>query len=285
MSEAVQPYQVYKSLVQKVMLDPEQLPSLPAVTIKIRSAVQDDDNSNEDLAQICAQDPAFTTLLMVTVSSPIYAQISAPKTLSEAVGLLGRPKLSALSMSYSVKSLFTLKQPAVKKIYSLVWERLQLKTSISMYLSQRLKKRLPEEVMLASLLSEVGTLSILSALKEEKTFPNNSIFYQLCREYSKAFGAVLLTKWQVGQEFIDVLKFCGRWNKINEGQADLLDIINLGLFSTVKILSPNNPLPEISGIPSFKKLLSPFNEVDNDGNLAIVSQNIDEIRSLTPMLS
>jgi len=278
-------YSVYKSLVQKVMLDPEQLPSLPAVTLNIRTALNDERVTSERLAVICSKDPAFSALLMATVSSPLYAQSSPPTTLAAVISLLGLPRVSSLAMAHSVKSLFILRSANVTKMYQQIWQRLMIKSGVSSFLSLKIKKGVPEQVMLAALLSEVGTLGILSALKEGREFPDNKTFYQLCREYSKGFGAILLSKWEIEREFIDVLKFCGRWKNTSAGELNTLDLVNLGLYATVKLINPRNNLPPITEIPSYKKLTPPFNALNEQGSLCIVSDHLDEIESIKKVLA
>ncbi|WP_185233330.1 HDOD domain-containing protein [Teredinibacter franksiae] len=278
-------YSVYKSLVQKVMLDPEQLPSLPAVTLNIRTALNDERVTSERLAVICSKDPAFSALLMATVSSPLYAQSSPPTTLAAVISLLGLPRVSSLAMAHSVKSLFILRSANVTKMYQQIWQRLMIKSGVSSFLSLKIKKGVPEQVMLAALLSEVGTLGILSALKEGREFPDSKTFYQLCREYSKGFGAILLSKWEIEREFIDVLKFCGRWKNTSAGELNTLDLVNLGLYATVKLINPRNNLPPITEIPSYKKLTPPFNALNEQGSLCIVSDHLDEIESIKKVLA
>ncbi len=278
-------YRVYKTIVQKVMLDPEQLPALPAVTLSIRSALNDANTDAEVLAKICAQDPSFSALLMATAASPIYVQANRPTTLTAVISLLGMPKVATLAMAHSVKSLFILRSARVTKIYQQIWQRLMIKSGVSSFLALRTQSCIPEEVMLSALLSEVGTLAILSALKDQKYFPDNKTFYMLCREYSKAFGAILLSKWKIESRFIDVLKFCGRWRHNEMGGLTMLDMVNLGLYSTVKIISPNNTLPVIDSIPSFQKLTPPFNALDDNGGLRMVSDNMGEIESIKKILA
>lgn len=278
-------YSVYRSVVQKVMLDPEQLPSLPAVTLKLRSALTDESVSSEQIAAICNEDPSFTALLMATAASPLYAQASPPKTLAAVISLLGMPRVSSLAMAHSVKSLFILRSAAIKNIYQQIWRRLMLKSAISSFLALKIQKTVPEEVMLAALLSEVGTLAILVALKDLPEFPANKTFYQLCRDYSKAFGALLLNKWKIDPNFIEVLKYCGRWSHAPGGELSLLDLVNLGLYSTVKIVSPRNTLPALQGIPSYRKLAPPFNGLTESGELVIVAEHKGEIDGIQNLLA
>lgn len=280
MQDQAEAYRIYKSLVEKVMSDPEQLPSLPNVTLKIRSALGNPNITHKALGAICAQDPSFATLLLSVASAAIYRQARPPVTLSEVVAVLGTGKVDNLSMSHAIKSLFLLSQPKLKALYKPIWERLMLKASIAAFLSQRVRREIPEEVLLAALLSEIGTLAMLSAFKDGENIPEKGVFFKLCREYSKGFGAVLLTKWRVETRFINVMKSCGHWKTCHVGNLDMLDLVNLSLYATIKIITPNNSLPALTRLPCYQKLPYPYNSLDENGSLMIIGQHIDEIEEL-----
>ncbi len=284
MSKTQEPYVVYKKIIQKVMLDPEQLPALPAVTLKIRSSVANPDSSSQDIAQICSQDPAFSTLVMANVSSATYVQANPPKSLDAAISVLGREKIQSLAMAYSVKSLFVIRSAHLKQLYQKIWQRMMLKAGTSAYLATRTQKFQAEEILLTSLLTEVGTLATLSAFAEFESKPDQKVFFRLCREYAKAFGAILLKKWEVGDHFIESLKLCGRWRHTVSEQLSATDVVNMGLYCTVKKLSPNNSLPPIANIPSFRKLPPQMKDVDDQGILKIVSDNMDAIDTIQRVL-
>lgn len=278
------PYTVYKKIIQKVMSDPECLPALPSVTIKVRSVIADNDSSTQDIANVCLLDPSFSALLMATVSSPIYARQNSAKSAVDAISILGRDKVQALAMAYSVKSLFVISQPRLKELYKIIWQRMMLKAATSAFIALKAKRFTPEGVMLSALLSEVGTLATLSAFAEFEDQPERQVFFRLCREYAKVFGAVLLKKWQVNDQFIDSLKYCGVWNKDFGTEISHTDLINLGLFCTVKKLSPKNKLPEIESLPSYKKLPERLKRISDDGSLMIVLDNSEAISSIQAAL-
>lgn len=278
-------YLVYKQIIQKILLDPEQLPALPSVTLKIRSAVNDPHATNRDIANIITADPAFSALLMASVKSAIYVQANPPKTLESALSVLGVPKVANLAMAYSVKSLFTVRNPQVKQLYQTIWQRMMLKAGTSALIARYSKKIDADESLLAALLTEVGTLAILSTLANSDKVPDKKLFFQLCREYSKSFGAVMLKKWEVDPQFIDCLKYCGRWNHETEGSFSVLDTINLGLYCTVRKLMPNNQLPPLGGVSSYKKLPIYINSQDESLGLKLVKEKWEEVESITAVLA
>ena len=285
MPEKHEPYVIYKKIIQRVMLNPEGLPALPSVTLKIRAAVANSDTSNDDIAVVCGQDPSFSALIMANVGSAIFHQANPPRTLESAVSVLGRERIQSLVMAYSVKSLFVIRSPEIKKLYQNIWQRMMLKSSTAAFLATKVPGFQAEEVLLSSLLTEVGTLATLTAFSEFKEKPSQAVFFRLCREYAKAFGAVLLKKWELDERFITCLKNCGRWTVEEGDDLGLTDILNLGLYSTVRQLSPKNNLPQLEKLPSFQKLPIHLKRLSDEGELLIVQENRAEIDSIKRVLA
>ena len=279
-----EPYVVYKKIIEKVMLDPESLPSLPAMTLELRSACSNQNSTSKDISSICAADPAFSALLMASASSAHYVQAAPPKTLESAVTLLGRGKVDSLVMAYSVKSLFVFRSPDLKQLYQVLWQRMILKAGISAYIASRTSTLEAEEALLSALLTEVGTLATLSAFADIENKPKKADFFKLCREYAKIFGAVLLKKWQVSESFVECLKACGRWNYNAQTQLELIDVVNLGLYCAIKQLNPGNVLPPIEELPSFQKLPIEIKQIDHLGSLQLVSANPDAVSEFIGIL-
>ncbi|MFT7559866.1 MAG: HD-like signal output (HDOD) protein [Flavobacteriales bacterium] len=189
-------------------------------------------------------------------------------------------------MAYSVKSLFVLRKPSVKRLYERIWTRVMLKAGCAAFIAAKTRSCVPEEALLAALLSEVGTLAILSALADGDEVLSNSTFFQLCREYSKPFGAVLLSKWEIDEQYISTLKYCGRWSyESGLSTLCLADVLSLALFSTIQKLNVNNNLPDINHLPAYQKLPSHLNSLTEETSmLTMVEENPKEIESLVGVL-
>ncbi|AJQ97012.1 HDOD domain-containing protein [Gynuella sunshinyii] len=276
---------VYRSVIQQVMADPAQLPSLPASTFELRKAVQNPDLGNEALAAICSRDPGFVALLVSAVASPLYNRAHPPSTVSAIVGVLGREKVDRLAMVYSIKSLFVFRSIRMKKVYSQVWERAVLTSGISALLAKKYTRVNVEEVLMAGLLIELGTLAILSALKEVSDFPSTDEFDQLCKEYGKSLAAIMLKKWMLDDQVIHVIKSSGCWFDSLSDQLSIADVVNLGLYCALKRTNSGHQLPPITEVAAYRKLPQAAQVVDRYGILAVVNDHEEEIRSIQKLLA
>lgn len=52
-------YNFYSIVISQVMRDQEQLPSLPSLTLKIRTAIADPNASGDSLAELISIDPSL----------------------------------------------------------------------------------------------------------------------------------------------------------------------------------------------------------------------------------
>lgn len=191
--------------------------------------------------------------------------------------MIGLPALENLIMAHSVKSLFVLRNPALKKLFKTSWERIIYKAATSQFLAGKLGFRPAEEAMTASILTEVGTLPVLSAFNSDIPVPNEETYFKLCRLYSKSLGTILLRKWGLESYLIEVTQSCGQWGFKQSKELALIDIINLAIYSTVKHQSKSDDLPPIETLPSYQKLPASLNALNKDNQLMIIQNNLQII--------
>lgn len=273
-------YAVYRTVIKHVLSDSERLPSLPTITLKIRKAVNESNTTAASLAQLVGKDPALSALLIKSASCPLFRRPVAPKTLTDVVSLLGFEAVQSLVMLHSVRSLFVLRSSTMKKLLNHTWQRLILKTSLASFLAQRLDYRPMDEAQMATLLTEVGSLAVLSALIESNQAPDPEDYFQLCRHYSKSLGSVLLNKWNVDQGFVTVMKQSGDWSQTAGEDIALIDIVNLSIYNTVLLTNKNANLPPLESLAAFDKLQESDRRCSKPNRLALVTENMSEIQAI-----
>jgi hypothetical protein len=186
---------------------------------------------------------------------------------------------------HSIKSLFSVHSVKHKRLFMEAWRRLALKASLSTYIAKQmhLKNILPDNVLMAALLSEVGTLAVLSAFKNSEQTPDIPTYVALCREYAKSLGGITLRQWQVDEQYFRVVQEIGNWKGESPGPVNLSDIINLGLYHSLKLSYTKTDLPPIQELTAYQKLEAPNNKVIA-GGLDLVMSNIQEIRVVAKSL-
>lgn len=284
--QPVQPdYSVYRRVISDLVNGKEQLPSLPAITFAIRKAMGQQDLSMVELSKLLARDPALSAVLLKYASSPLIGSQTPPQNLLDVVRLLGMNQVERITMVHSIKSLFSVHSVKHRRLFMEAWRRLALKASLSTYIAKQmhLKNVSPDNVLMVALLSEVGTLAVLSAFKSSNETPDLPAYVALCREYARSLGVLTLKQWQVDEQYINAIQEIGHWKGESPGPVNLTDIINLGLFHALKLSYTKTDLPPIQELTAYQKLEEPNNKVIA-GGLDMVMTNIQEIRVVAKSL-
>src|SRR3989344_4064202 len=270
MSAVLSGYARYRQVVSQLMSGEEQLPSLPALTLEIRRALRSPDISLEVLSKLISRDPALAALLIKYSSSALTRTRRGPKTLKDVMQVLGVGQVDRITMVHSIQSLFTLHSAAHKKLFKEAWERLILQACICAFLASRASHVQPEQALLASLMSELGSLAIFSALKDDVE-PSRELYLNLCNEYSKSLGIVLLRKWAVDEELVEIVRHSGDWSEKGAYQMELIDLVNLARYHRLKGFDHVTDLPPLQSLTGYGKLVPPYNQLDINGGLQVLS--------------
>lgn len=277
-------YSIYRDLVTQLMQGEESLPSLPNLTLQIRSALHSSTTTTAQLERLIGRDPALSALLVKHSSSPLYRQSRQAQGLRDVIQVLGMKQVGNITMAHSLKSLFTLYSPAYKRLFLEVWERLVIKASTCSVMARQIGKVAPEHALLASLLSEVGSLVLLSAFRDDTQPPSADEYYLLCREFSKSLGVILLKKWAVEDEYIQIIRQAGDWFSVHEPRLQPVDLVNLALYHAIIERDPNAGLPPLPTLAAYQKLPAPFNQLDDLGFLQLITENEDAIQTVASAL-
>lgn len=284
LSQEISDYSIYRRVVSQLMQGQEQLPSLPSITLEIRHALSSQAVSLPALVKLISRDPALSALLMKHACSSLYRKCKQPQSLQDVIQLLGLLEVDRITMVHSVKSLFTLHSPAHKRLFVDAWGRLVVKASTCAMLARLLSRITPEHALLASLLSEVGTLAVLSAFKDEAVIPSSELYYKLCREYSKPLSVIVLKKWAVDSEYIDVIRETGHWHFSKSQSLDLLDLVNLALYHALKERHIPTQLPPLQELAAYQKILPPQDFIGENGELSLVINHRGDIQAIADSL-
>lgn len=92
------------ALVEAVLSSGVVLPSPGQGFLRLRAASADENAGPRELATTVAHDPALTGALMRVANSPVFRPRNAPRSVQEAVTMLGRVRTLATAASTSMRS-------------------------------------------------------------------------------------------------------------------------------------------------------------------------------------
>lgn len=277
-------YAIYRQLVTQLMQGEEVLPSLPNITFQIRSAIHAPNTTNATLEQLISRDPSLSALLMKHASCALYKQGRPAQNLRDVITLLGMEQIDNITMAHSLKSLFILYSPSYKRIFVEAWRRLVQKAATTSVMATHVGRIPPEHAILASLLSEVGSLVLLSVFRNDIEPPNPEYYGRLCKEFSKSLGVLLLKHWQVDEEYIQVIRQAGEWQTRNSPKIEVIDLVNLSLHQAILEREPEAAIPPLIELPAYQKLQMPYGRLNARGRLCLIDDFQTDITNVARTL-
>lgn len=178
------------------------LPSMPAVAVKILDLAQSPVSTMGQVADAVGYDPALATKLLKLANSPLYTQRRKCENIRQAVMALGLDSTLMITLSFSLMS--SLRQQNTGLDYDRYWRRSLLASSAARLLAMQTEDINPEEAFLASLLQDIGMV-VMDIMFEHFYEQNQSQCQthqqQIAVERSKLscdhadVGAWLLERW------------------------------------------------------------------------------------------
>lgn len=144
-------------LLREKLRDFGSLPSLPAAAMAILELTRRDDSGVDDLAEIIINDPALSSKVLRTVNSSFYGLSQKVSSIQQAVALLGMHTVKTLVLGFSLISGLRSHQK-VGFDYLAYWRRSMYAAAAARVLASHLAPRRAEDLFVAALLMDLGTL-------------------------------------------------------------------------------------------------------------------------------
>ena len=147
------------------LLHCRNLPSPPAVALRIIELAQDPGADLNATAQAIGVDPALTARMLRVANSPLYAGRRRVDNLPQALTLLGLNATISLALGFSLAQ--GMRGSGDARDQERIWRRSVLTAMAARLLGQQANLKRAESLMLAGLLQDIGRLALLQAMPEE----------------------------------------------------------------------------------------------------------------------
>ena len=259
------------------------VPSLPAVAIHLRKAIQKE-LSLEEIVKIITIDPVIAAKLVEVANCPLYITLIPARNCLDAVKRIGLNGTRSLVTALSLKQIFSSRSILVKNHLEKLWKQSLYLSALSHVLAATSKQQNPEDALLAGLVCDIGAIPFLSFVADlppeyiKETEIDQALPWVIGR-----VGATVLREWQFAQDFIDVAQNSRNWYENNSKELSLTDIVVLSRLHAMIGKKTNLELPAITSIPAASKLkniaLSPEN------SLSILHDAKDQIHEALSIFS
>jgi HD-like signal output (HDOD) protein len=177
-----------------------ELPSLPEVALKIRSALADDNVSVTEVARLLGADPALAARTLRIANSAMFYRGSRPITsLNGAVSQLGYNMVRNVALSFAAQQAFIgYGSRPLRDLVSAVW-RHSVHAAVIAHMLARVRTKLnADEAFLAGLLHEVGKLYIVMRAKDNvEVLASDPGFQSVLTAWHPRVGRAVIEAWEL----------------------------------------------------------------------------------------
>ena len=180
-----------------------ELPSLPEVVLKIRSALADENVSLAEITRLLGTDPALAARVLRTANSAMFYRGSRPIVdLRTAVSRLGYHMVRNVSLSFAAQQVFIgYSTRQLRDCVSGVWQHCVHTAVIAHMLARVRTRQNPDEAFLAGLLHEVGKLYILMRVKDDiERLNDEPAFRAVVAAWHPRLGQAVIDVWQLSAD-------------------------------------------------------------------------------------
>ncbi|HAK87943.1 MAG: hypothetical protein A2077_07460 [Nitrospirae bacterium GWC2_46_6] len=202
-----------EELLEKIIMETVDIPSLPQVAMKVLHLMNDDYSSINELEKIIANDQAFSTRILRIANSPYYGRGRSIDTISTAIILVGFNTMKNLVVAASLKDIHRKFGLFEQKL----WEH-SLGVSIAApILAAETKMVVPEEAMVAGLIHDVGKTVLNNSVPDkyslviEKVYEEGAAFMEVENEMLGFnhcnVGGLIARKWKIPKNLETVIEY------------------------------------------------------------------------------
>jgi putative nucleotidyltransferase with HDIG domain len=203
--------------VANVIREISHIATLPEITLKIVSIVEDPSSTAQDLHNVISKDPALCTRILKVVNSAFYGLPGQIGSINRAIVLLGLNAVKNIAIAASLAKLFKGGQLTNGFSAKDLWTHSIAVGTATKLLAERMKLGLVDEAFLAGLIHEIGLMVMMqydrNKLVEvfEKGSQQGADFATVETAVFGAthteFGAALSEKWKFPKNFTNIIGF------------------------------------------------------------------------------
>jgi two-component system, cell cycle response regulator len=224
-----------QSTLERILQSPN-LPTLPAIAIRILELTQDDTVSMQELASTIQNDQAIAAKVLRTVNSSFYGLRRPCSTINQALVMLGISTVKTLALSFSLVS--SLRRKGESEFdHATYWKRSLYTAAASRLIARAAKLDKTDEAFLGGLLQDVGMMAMYQSLGKEyidvvrSAGDHRSLsrveMTHLDIQHAQV-GAMLAQRWKLPPELIIPIKYHEQPTAAPEEYAPLARAVGLG---------------------------------------------------------
>lgn len=202
------------------------LPTLPEVALKVRDALERENSSAREIADIISTDASVSARLLQVANSPLYRGRVPIDSIQMAVARLGVRMVRSLVVSLAMQGIFQATSDALDRRFRQIWENSVQVAAISRVLAKALPQLDKEQAMLAGLIHDIGALPILVHAETKDDLGQDEAGLDfLLERLSPSIGRQILEAWNFPASLIAVTEHYNDFAYDGGPEADYVDLV------------------------------------------------------------
>ncbi|MBU0960868.1 MAG: HDOD domain-containing protein, partial [Proteobacteria bacterium] len=192
-----------------------RLPSPPAIALKILEAVQQQENSFDELARIISADPALSARILKITNSSLYGLLQPVNSLSQATALIGTDALKNIALSFAIVQDFQ-DVPHGSFDLNLFWRRAITAAVAAEVLGERISYK-DQDIFVSALLQDIGVLILFlsdpsgyATVLDDKRVSGKSVSATEKNQFGHdhaEIGCLFLKSWNLPDSICQPIRF------------------------------------------------------------------------------
>ncbi len=255
------------------------LPTLPEVAIQVRDAVEKENSTAKQVADIIVTDAALSARLLQVANSPLYRGRVQIDSVQMAVTRLGVRLVRSLVVSLIMQQIFQATHDLLDQKFRQVWEESVQIAALSRVLAGNLDHLDKDQAMLGGLIHNIGALPVLAMAENyEELLENPEELDRVIMALSPTVGTRILKMWDFPASLVKVTEHFLDLGYQSEGEADYADVVMVARLETL-VGKPNSvPMSDWADIPAFQKV-----GVETEINIIDIEGVADDVQNIEVM--
>ncbi len=249
-------YQILMDIQTDLKKNQFKLPSLPDIAFRIKSLIDKDTTSADDVAKLVAADPAITVKLIKACNSPLYRGFTEISSCKDAVVRLGMGTTRQLVTIFSMRELFKSKRKELESAMDTLWQHSREVAAIAYVLADITPGLNKDHALLAGLIHDIGAIPIITyAEGYVDLWADEKNLHDAIRDLKHEVGALMLKQWGFSDDLLQVVQESENWG-FDSGvdEPTYADLIIVSQIHHLIGKPEQKSLPQFSDIPAFAKL-------------------------------
>lgn len=269
---------LFMQLVQDLMEEKLELPSMPDIALRVREAIAGPDASGAGIARIIQADPVVAVQVIKTANSSLFAGNRPTDNLTAAIARLGFERTREIVMAITLKQVFRSHSPLLNKRMVELWMRSTLVAAIAAVLARKLDGFSSDRALLAGLVHDIGVVPMLAnAFEYNELIRDPGLLEATIEEYGGQVGGMILRRWNFPDDMIRVALDGKQWQRRHDGAADYVDLV---IVAQLHAADGMGGLPMPTEVPAFEKLGLTLLDDDGGSILDAAREEVAEVQQV-----